>query len=1141
MNNRLSDNSRESSLPIGDVELELDDVNPIDENDLDFGSKKISDSIENIKLDEEPITAISNNSNNKSIQDSNLDEVDIEMEIDDDSIDEDGIDEDDTIGKAYSRLQGNVELGSNMGSFSITTVDDNEELSIDPEEDEDEEENDTYDMEIEVDSEPYDETVDLEQLGNITSSEATPNNSEESEEVMQKSKERLINKLQKIRNNVPVEESRVELQSIMSETIRQVKAYCDNLYDCLDSNEPKRKTKNSNDRYFGLLTTSFQKKYLANVGNAEERISPEEFMIEDIRSELLDLGDRLPSDVREKVIASAEFTPSDLLGNEWQIIRLISRLKDEMKNMNCIITNENATKNILSGIRTQIVRKYTPDTFKRKERGKELNYCYVDKLSINGTNETFICGHCHEKSKTELPFYSLGILPFQGQDKNKGNVYQAIDIPASNICEHCGCRNILTVEEVRRLSNATIKMQKALMDGYAKASSASCSSFAMTRYHGSKDLILATLPNLEEQDEEEFIDDLDEVATDKDLESNKVSNDNIDDAHKRYRDMIAYFKDNVDYGAKPTIHTIPEVVGLDDIANKKFINNVDLEENNKVYQTPVFKSNLTNLAKIIAGVTGSKYKDLKYNAVNSIIMHIKDSKLYKDLCYTNTEGQVIATKSKDIKDYLEQLESEEQVKVISTLCGMIDYKYEDIVDIQINKVKINELPKFKDAIAKYFDKLQDLADKSVAKRNQLLNDLKSNIRLYAFVPLANIPVITGAEELLYDHDFIEFLNETADMMVIMNLSEKFLKYWKTILGKSNSNSFKQLADINSLNNFTYAEKILTKTKIMQFEPRFPKVQKEDLLLQMFTLLQGIDLEQLAKLDGVRQAYESDDIFTLMNKIESINVMESTCATANGERYTYDTAIFKPVREMITDLLPVAREFIEKYGRSDSDRLKYYLGSIFTEEEINSVDARRYKNMKLNVLIDKNEGESVTAYLKRLNAVLNKTDVKDLKYFKSDYQEKVDKWEVVIIGANLPLMFFENTVKQIKEVMTAIDLLYQIMQRDINKMIEIMRVPKSLANKLIAQEGYIQQGFNKRELDAKNYLIKSIYLIDAFNFTGNLADLDIANDNADATLSMGDSDEDRIKAIISDASEFEKATKHLPREVVKLINEFYTIR
>lgn len=216
-------------------------------------------------------------------------------------------------------------------------------------------------------------------------------------------------------------------------------------------------------------------------------------------------------------------------------------------------------------------------------------------------------------------------------------------------------------------------------------------------------------------------------------------------------------------------------------------------------------------------------------------------------------------------------------------------------------------------------------------------------------------------------------------------------------------------------------------------------------------------------------------------------------------------------------------------------------NLFSEEEILSINAKRYRTIKFNILLNKEEEESITEYLKRLSETAAKAPTENILPFTFEYQDEVDNYSVLLLGCNYPLMFLENNVKQIKEILTVIDLLYQINQRSLGKILEIMRIDMDVANKLISETNDLSlKRLNKQAEDAKNYLLRSIFLVNAFNFSGNIADIDVANDNADTNIDLGASDEDRLKVILADADKFEEASKHLPEEVIKLINEHYTI-
>lgn len=1101
----------------------------------------MSDSDEEVEKIKAPIDMISdinlnefmgNEEETLDLNSGNLDIINVEEEIldlnTDTKVEEEEeltleLGEMDEVSNMILNQSSGINLGSALGSFLIRP-----EEEISDEELRQKEIAEELNLEISV--------PDLETYANDDNAEELEDTSKESET---RSKKLLIKSLQRVRSNVTPAESREILHGIWLDSTEQVKEYINNIHNGfnLESVGHTKQSAHAENgfsftgagKFFSLLCTMYQHLCIEASADNQEYMTPDEFMVTDLKTKLLSYGNRL-GDLFATVEKMERVTASDVLSNEFLVRKLRDKLKevrDSVERANQATDSEKAT---LSSIRTHLTRKYIPNTL----RDKKKNYAYVSRIILSNGKDDFVCGECGKTSHALYPFYSLGVLPFQGRVKGSGNAYQAIDIPYANECEHCHTMNILTEEEIKRLAKATIKLHKALLDDYCKSVKELCTSFAMTRYRGSEEVLAKALPIVYSEMEED--DDLDEVAADSHVNNANV----VSDAYERYREMLGYFETSADFEEYPTKEELSEVINVGDIGTR-FITNVDLRTNRAIQQTETYKINLTNTVKVLCTTLGVKYKDAKRNAINSIIMNIRNTKLYEDLAYETTEVEKIIVKSREIKNYIEDLDPIEQTKIISSICGTIDYKYADIVDESADKLKKENLAQFQEAMDKYYDEHEKISTSLLEKKKKLIADLKDNIRIYAFIPLATIPVLTDAEGLLYDKEFVEFVNETADLLVLMNLSERFFKYWKTALSKTDANTFSSLADINKTKNYEYCIKLLARIGICKFQPRSKTTDKNKILMDIFTLLRDIDFEQLARLDSVRQAYQEGDMFTLMYKINDCDFFENLLAEESIDGYVYDTPIYKPIREMITSLLPITRDFIRKYGRSEEDRLRYYLQDLFSEEEIVSINAKRYKSIKFNVLLKKEENETIVDYLKRLSETSAKAPKECILDHTFEYQKEVDAYEVLLLSCNYPLMFLENNVKQIKEILTVIDLLYQIGQRNLGKVMNIMRIDADVANKLIKDSPNVELNcLNKEKEDAKNYLLRSTFLINAFNYSGNMADMDVSNDSADSSLDLGGNEEDRLKAIISDSDKFDEASKHLPEEVKKLINEYYTI-
>lgn len=1083
---KIDDDSLDIKLEAEEVELEVaEDINITEEKNSEEVQLEVADMFDT-------------NSNNNSEE--------VELEIFDDGVD-----------PLQSIMENkNINLSSVLGNFMIRGSDDIADEVYDIEEDFEEV------VTLEID--------DIDTLKSIseTKEEQIAKQEVDAKESELRARDRAIKRANKIRQTVSPEETRAQLSEMLSNSIAEAKAYINNINKAFDLPATKQisKSKNANELYFDLIDSAFKKQYIAELSNQNELL-PEVFIDTDIKQTLLSYGGRISESLRTLLESKETFTPSDLIDNEWKLSQLSIKLKESAEMIKNMANSDSSIKSVLSSIRTGLIRKY----FQSNLANKKAEYVYVGQIILTEDREEYVCGGCSELSSVETPFYQLGILPFQGKDGNANKIYQAIDIPNANACPHCGKYNILTKDEVDRLSKATIKLHRTLLDDYSKMSSIACSSFALTRYRGGKELLLKTLPVIssEEFDGGKDIFELEEHIIELDT----------DGAYKRYRELINFFDNSLDFSKAPTGSVLPKTVALGDLGGTIAYNS-DIEKNNRLYESEDFKSNLTNIAKILCCYLGVGYKNIKFNTVNSIVMHIRDSKLYNDLSYDNTEMELITKDSSQIVNHIDTLDDVEKAKVIDTLCGIIDYKYSDIVDETTNKVIDSKLADFKSNVVKYYDKIEETAKKAIIKRDKTIRDLKNNIRLYSFIPLANVPVLTDVNAIKYSKELMGFINETADMMILTNLAERYLKFWRTALDRSTGNLFTNLADVNRTNNIEYCVRLLEKTGLMKFITGYKKAQKTKDLMEIFTVLKGMDFDKLSRLDGVKRAYDTNDIFSLMNKIVHCDFMLDKVPDGENQTYVYDTAIYKPIREMITDLLPTALKFVKENGSTETARFHYYLKELFTSEEIDSVDCRRYRTLSLDVLLVRKDNETIIEYLKRL-AVTNikQTNEKLIKH-KTEYDDVIAEYSVLLVGCNLPYMFMENNVKKIMEFLTVLDLFYQIIQRDLGTALDVLRIDKDMASKLSKEEGYEIVALDKRKLDATNYLLHSIFLIDAFNYSGDMSTLDVANDDANEELEIGATEAERIKVIISDQDKFIEATKHLPKEVLELINEYYTI-
>ena len=962
--------------------------------------------------------------------------------------------------------------------------------------------------------EDYDE-LEIEAQPLLDSQEVVKESEEERQERLLNTK---IRKWQKLRENVDIEENKEQLEEMLDEASIELKNYINNIHSTLsldyEAEVTSVDTDNVSREYFELLRHWFKAKYLEHI-TSNLTYTPEQFLEDDIKTDLLNLGSRIDLHLRNYVNSQPRFTPMNLLSNEYAIQQLVKTLNDEIDKTNLVSVNSDRRKSERSSLVISLTQQYLPNNF-----NEDAEYTLVNQVILED-KESFVCGKCGEESVATDPFFLLGVIPLRAEVGNKIRQHKVARIPGANKCPHCGAINTLTVDEVNELATKLEKLNANNIDKFVDASKAFCSGFKFTRYRGNSNFLYNTLPHIYAK-----VDYTSEEVVEQDYDAD------LGEAYLRYIKLLKFFRNGLKLN-KNLNTFVPYEELTSKTAEKAPQANI---LNPTVFKEYVFNSsgeyNLKQLVKILCSCVGKCYATIKHNAENSLLNAIINSPYYDKICYTKSISSELASESKDIVKYMDDLDEENLVQIMTDFA--IRYGIDTSKYIKDDKVIRSELDNFKQLMSSTFENCRLQSEQLKKERESVISQLLDNIRLLSFTPIVSLSFINESlvNELLVDERLVRFINMTSDLMILNDISTEVLDFLEPNLPSKVNNAFERIKEGNFISTEKYIQVLVSEFNIVSFARGLNKSVKTSVLKSMFTCFRGLDYESLSYLDKIRKSYEENDEFNFFKNVHE-------CAS-NVILHSLVTPIFNPISKALITLSPIAEDFVSNYGSSDIDRIYYYVGDKFSREEIEANAIKAYSSVNFNKQVERKDGESFVNYMIRLTNINKIKDESEVVKFKNKYLDKCSNYAVVLSSCNLPTLFLNTFGKPFNLTLTIIEVFYQLMLKDLGSILNALHIDAGLANKLSEVEECDVTAKSQKALYAKIALRNLFYLDTAFNITGDNTKL-----ISEESLSGGgeldlDIDVERfIKLATEDLERFESATRHIPQEVKNVIYEHYS--
>lgn len=800
---------------------------------------------------------------------------------------------------------------------------------------------------------------------------------------------------------------------------------------------------------------------------------------------LQDMKDKVYESIKDKITTDSNghkcLMLKDLIGDSFLVLECMNHLKsyDDIENR---ITSRNkqmsTTRNsICSFLSTKTLGEY------RVPKGES---CYVEQITI-GKNETkFVCGSCKETSIATKDFMSVGYVPYGGRTNSE--YYKIFPLPGINICSHCGRLNILSKREIKEvLKFCNTKEMKELFKQFKSTSELLAPRFNVTKLTLSAEELDELLPGRFEMS----------LDNGEDNDTYELSDD-FAEAVKRYRDLIKYFKTSI--SNKPIIDEIDTVDGI--------TFNSDSHEH-----VLSVSSSIDNFTKIVTTILGREYATIKDNAVKSLLNFISDSPLYSILSKRNLLSKYARLQSYCVLDMKDKLDTHERMVIYKSLLSDFDEYYVKCFDKEGNAITDEQ------TIIEYLnilkEKVQNSYDYDTQERDRVLNELKNLTRLYAYVPISQVTYINSEiiENLCYSSEFREFLCETTNLMILNSLSVEFIQYW---LGQTES---KVKTNVNKIINDALSQANLNKS-LENLIKALRVIVRNALLFEQtdFTVTGITDSTDFLKLSKLKEFFINYDEFNLKVAINNIRFII-------GEQY--NRTLYKPFRDLYNQFGTECREFVEKYGTGDIERMIYYFGDQFTLEEIEKSYTPQFANLKIKAILKRKEDEDFKEFIFRVNSYDPSSDDEIFRDLNYNFYDKFKKQIAIVNTGSLLYVYYINYTSNLKATLLFGDIINQMKNCRCEDLLHVFNIDELLANKLVSDVYY---DLNLNSIDYKKIAVDTI-----------LTSMVYTDQDLNDILFEKFPTSDKIKQLTESEELFLNGVKYMPREFIDKVYEYYTFR
>lgn len=788
------------------------------------------------------------------------------------------------------------------------------------------------------------------------------------------------------------------------------------------------------------------------------------------------------------------------------------------------------------------------------------NVVLYEKVSTDLTK--FVCGNseCTDiMQDAENKIAVFGTLPV----KNR-----VVTIFSPNVCPHCGKINILSAEEIRRLERAYTFDKDEIFQQLSRFMDNRASGYACSLYGLPENVVESEIPNIAEpiQEHIEQIEDQTNIA-------------DCLDAIERYLDMLKFFE-NQEVSTGELVHEsdrmiddllslstnesrelpnqtdeIPNEVDeiydelddeLDDVEDNTKDSSGEIQDNNAIdlnqlsEQNKYRRMNLDKttefygtLAKLTSTSVSRDYKELKLNAINSLIYHFESTNYGPYLKASTLMYMEGLYKSRTVIPYLRDLNQGAYEQMLEDLD--MAFKGYDI-DIEVDEDKDKTIANISKAFDSMNGKIKEFKELRDLHMNKIINRHLELSTLY----IGNFSVDSNTiTDYIVNPDTARIVDLITDTMIISLVAED---YYYLLFAGLKDKDIARLKDFSGKSDeyFRKTTDYMIKSGIVTGIDK--KKLRDNLRNGQSNMLPfpDIDLSSVIRIYPKLQIYLGKDEFNTLLVLEDIldkfdYEVEEEIAIEEHNINKY--FIFKELYKYKSTV----KETLDKYGRDEIGRLVYYFEDLFTREDIENTKVDFEGD--ISVIYDKLEDEKFEDYIQLYSNISDKDKDRKFKVVKTVMTEKLRTLAVDLdaIGSVHNAFLDAEYIKNVNIYVFVMNFMFML-----NKYLSVeeglikLNFGRNTRNILLSTLSKLDLGSKINGNFLKDVFVLSFFYLDSdvnayIFYERDVEEVDSEGNVREVAIETVD---DRIALLRKDPNLLISASEHIPVKEKEIIHEYF---
>lgn len=586
----------------------------------------------------------------------------------------------------------------------------------------------------------------------------------------------------------------------------------------------------------------------------------------------------------------------------------------------------------------------------------DSSYSFIKQIFQNGTDYLYYCAACDTQVKLSNDIFSFILYASEQRD------YKNALSPKLIKCPKCGHAHLLPIVWYIDIMDNLVKVYKKGAEELFKFLNKSSTGTSLTK-------VIPSTFNIFESIEPIINIDADIVNPETITENQEVEKYEYNDFE--YKEAITNFYNKLLLFKQPTNTKLEnenednDNLEFDDFSNIELSSDLDVTTD---------RLTIREMAICLTSELSLDYHVVKNKALYSLIMALEEFDFFKDALNREAYWELL-NKRIILKAAVKITENDKElINIISSLCN---FKFSD------NSM----LKELKDEAVKALAEVDDKIDKFEAEYHFIIDDVKSNMDLFAHIKILNVNQINLPLLIKYvnSSEFAKIIDELTDKMIINNYAENYADI---------------LLNSSALNNNNLRKQLLIGTDSFVGTQIASYAEKKLGIILNNNVISRLSVVSANHLHPIKEAAEALKHYDYYRFIVNLSAMNDDCYTLISPNA--DIALKEAIELANT-----------KYDKIKGvSYLKFYLQD-FSEADFDNLDIET-RNKLLNINFErfipkKLDSETLKDYTERYenleaSGLISTVECYDFKDFFNDFK---NYFSVIMNGANVLLLDSTN--------------------------------------------------------------------------------------------------------------------------------------